>query len=74
MFHRTVTDTRLADEVLSAEIKASKIAQGIVSSGKAALIKIKDILDEVKPLRADKAYPALAQWIARWKWSTRKEE
>ncbi|KAK5043459.1 hypothetical protein LTR84_011975 [Exophiala bonariae] len=74
MFHRTITDARLADEGLSAEIKASKMAQGIVRSGKAALIKIEDILDEVEPLRADKAYPTLAQWIARWKWSTRKEE
>lgn len=74
LFHRTITDTRLADEGLSREIKASKMTKLIVRSGETALSKLEDILDEVEPLRTDKPYPVLTRWIARWKWTIRKEE
>ncbi|EXJ66357.1 uncharacterized protein A1O5_10509 [Cladophialophora psammophila CBS 110553] len=74
LFHSTVTDDRLADEGLSTKIKTSKMTQHIVISGRAALDKIKQILLEVDPLRTDKGYPAHKRWIARWKWSGRKEE
>ncbi|KIW67540.1 hypothetical protein PV04_06784 [Phialophora macrospora] len=74
MFYRTITDSRLADEGLSAEIKASKVVQAIVRSGNAALEKIEDILDDVRPLRSDKTSSTLERCIARWKWSTRKDE
>jgi hypothetical protein len=76
MFYTTIMDPRLANEGLSAEIKASKVEQVIVRSGRAALTKIGDILDDVRPLRVDRKYEysALTRWIARWRWSTRKEE
>jgi hypothetical protein len=76
LFRETITDSRLSNEGLSAKIKASKVEEIIVRSGREALTKIGDILDDVRPLRVDKKYEysALARWIARWRWSTRKEE
>lgn len=74
MFHRVVTDTRLADEGLSAKIKESKLEQGIFRSGKTALRKINDILATIEPLRTDVSHSVAAQWLARVKWSRRKDE
>lgn len=72
-FHRTVTEAHLADKGLSRKIKASNVAQLIVRSGETALDKLEDILDEVEQLRPLKAYSKFSEWVARLKWSTRKE-
>ena len=74
MFYETVTNADLADEGLSAKIKASKLGQRIAESGKANLRKIEDILLKVEPLRSDKAYSSVAHWVARWRWSVWKED
>jgi hypothetical protein len=74
MFHRTVTDSRLADEGLSRKIRGSKVAKGIVRSGREALGKINHMLQEVEPLRASKGHSLFARWIARWRWLIQKEE
>ena len=73
-FHQAVTDARLGDCGLCAEIKASKIGNVVLQSGRRALDKIKEILKEVEPLRTDRKYSAVAKWIARWKWLAHKEE
>ncbi|OAG36837.1 hypothetical protein AYO21_08910 [Fonsecaea monophora] len=73
-FHRTLTDERWGDEGLSREIKTTNIVSQIVKSGRRALASINSILAGLDPLRRDKEYPAIQQWYARWKWSTRKEE
>lgn len=73
-FHETVTDVSLSNAGLSKKIQRSKICKYIVEAGERDLEKINNILYKVKPLRADKGYPQLEQWAARWNWHRCKEE